>query len=159
MAQKMEDEIRAKLLNTWSLYKTSKKSTNDCPTYRLNARLFQFPTSTSTRPSVNFVQSSMPPPPLPPPRKSIPSQFDKTKVIGKVRECQLCDRTYGNKRHQSLFREKNICCICRRQFVDEPALIQHVQQRIKSNICCSCNLVLSDDPETKEKHLKRHKLK
>lgn len=172
MDRNITDKIEENLFSTL-FYHPLKNSANVHTTYRLDAThpsiqpLFQSPakspinyqasTSHGTEPIVNSVQSSMPPPTLPLARKSIALQFNKTIVIGKERECQLCDRAYKNKRHQTLYREKNICCICRRQFMDKSALVQHVDETIKAKICCLCKLPLSDDRETNEYHFKHHK--
>lgn len=173
----MSDLIKAEILKNLLkslFYQQSEKSTiTGYKMFSLNGsnpsvqHLFQLPandsnshrasTSSETRPFVNFDHLSMPPPPPPPSAKGpISSQFDKTVVIGKERECQLCDRAYKNIRHQKLYREQNICCICRLKFPDEPALIQHVHQTLKANICCVCNSALSDNPETNEYHFKQH---
>lgn len=164
----IEDEIRQNLLND-RLYKPLKESTIEFTTFNISGtdpaiqHLFELPVypinyqaSTSAG-----VYSSMSPPPPPPPtaNKPIPSRFNDTVVVGKVRECQLCDRVFGNRLHQRLYREQNICCICRHQFPDELALIEHVQQTIKANICCMCKLALTDDPQTNENHFKRHRAK
>lgn len=169
----MEDEVRKELLNKWLFYRPKKKSTVDYKIFIFNGtdpcvqHLFQSPVnypinhqaspSTGTRPFDNFVHSSMPPPPpAPPAKKPISSHFDETVVNGKERECQLCDRAFRNKRHQKLYRDKLMCCICRSKFTNESALVHHAHQNIKANICCLCNMALSDDPVANENHFKRH---
>lgn len=174
MDRNIEAEVRDECLNTWCLYGPLKPSESGYTSYLFNAtdsivqHLFESPasrshdceasTSAATSSSDNnpAMQSSMPPPPFAPRRKSTSSRFNKTVVKGKRRECQLCDREYGNKKHQSLYRERNICCVCRLQFDDEISLIEHVDQRAITKKCCLCGLELTDDPKANDYHFKRH---
>lgn len=177
MSESIKAEIRKELLNKWLLYQPLKESTFGFEMFSINGtdpsvqHLFQLPVNNSTnngaststdgtRPFVNPARSSMPPPPPPSAKKPMASRFEETVVIGKDRACQLCDRSYKNKRHQNMFREQNICCVCRYEFPDEPTLKQHNSQTLKAvhAICCvkDCNWPLSDDPETNEYHFNRH---
>lgn len=85
-------------------------------------------------------------------------QFEETIVNENGRICQLCGRAYKTKRHQTLFREKNTCCVCREIFASEELLIQHFAQTIKAKICCvkNCHEPVYDVPKKNESHFNRH---
>lgn len=108
----------------------------------------QASTSAVMNPPNNFAPRNPPPK-----RRTI---FEITKVHDGLRLCQLCDRSYKTKRHGNRFKKQHICCVCRKPFNDEAALVEHVDKTIKAKVCCFCQMALHDDPEKNIAHFKRH---